>query len=86
MDEVYYESEFPWPTCADATGNTLELITPDLDNSRPESWDCINENGSPNAVNSTGLSIGEVDSNSIDVVSKSCKKYTLYFLFGSVQH
>ena len=65
LDEVYYESEFPWPTCADETGNTLELITPDLDNSRPESWDCINENGSPNAVNSTGLSIGEVDSNSI---------------------
>lgn len=65
LDEVYYESEFPWPTCADETGNTLELITPDLDNSRPESWDCINENGSPNAVNSTGLTIEEVYSNSI---------------------
>ena len=25
-----------WPTCADGTGNTLELISPDLDNSLPE--------------------------------------------------
>ena len=57
VDEVYYESESPWPTCANETGNTLELITPDLDNLLPESWSCINENGSPNAVNSTGLSV-----------------------------
>jgi hypothetical protein len=55
VDEVKYESESPWPTCAYETGNTLELITPDLDNSLPESWSCINENGSPNAVNSSGL-------------------------------
>jgi hypothetical protein len=49
-----------WPTCADGTGNTLELITPDLDNSLPESWNCINENGSPNAVNSGELSVQEI--------------------------
>ena len=55
VDEVKYESESPWPTCAYETGNTLELITPELDNSLPESWNCINENGSPNAVNSSSL-------------------------------
>ena len=55
VDEVKYESESPWPTCAYETGNTLELITPELDNSLPESWNCINENGSPNAINSSSL-------------------------------
>jgi len=60
VDEVKYESESPWPTCAYETGNTLELITPELDNSLPESWNCINENGSPNAVNSSGLYIENV--------------------------
>ena len=65
LDEVYYDSIAPWPTCADETGNTLELMSPDLDNELPEHWNCINENGSPNAVNSTELSTVEVDSNLI---------------------
>ena len=43
----------------------MELISPDLDNALPESWNCINENGSPNAANSEGLSIEYFDSNSI---------------------
>ena len=60
FDEVKYESESPWPTCAYETGNTLELITPDLDNSLPESWSCINEYGSPNAVNSSSLYIENI--------------------------
>ena len=51
MDEVYYTSEQPWPSCANGTGNTLELISPDLDNSLPESWNCINTYGSPKAIN-----------------------------------
>jgi len=53
MDEVYYTSEQPWPSCANGTGNTLELISPDLDNSLPESWNCINTYGSPKAINDT---------------------------------
>ena len=73
MDEVDYESETPWPTCADGTGNTLELITPDLDNSLPESWNCINENGSPNAVNSGELSIQEINLNLIKVYPNPVK-------------
>ena len=56
QDEVYYESSAPWPSCADATGFSLELISPELDNSSPENWDCINSQGSPNAENSTSLS------------------------------
>ena len=57
QDEVIYLSETPWSDCADETGNTLELISPDLDNILPENWNCINENGSPNAKNSSTLLI-----------------------------
>ena len=56
MDEVYYTSEQPWPSCANGTGNTLELVSPDLDNSLPESWNCINTYGSPKAINDTSNS------------------------------
>jgi hypothetical protein len=59
QDEVTYQSESPWPNCADETGYTLELITPDLDNALPQSWNCINLHGSPNAVNSNSLSLEE---------------------------
>ena len=76
-DEVYYDSVAPWPTCADETGNTLELITSDLDNELPENWSCINDNGSPNAVNSPGLSVDDVDSNSIALYPNPVKN-TLY--------
>ena len=76
-DEVYYDSVAPWPTCADETGNTLELITSDLDNELPENWSCINDNGSPSAVNSPGLSVDDVDSNSIALYPNPVKN-TLY--------
>jgi hypothetical protein len=66
IDEVAYKSETPWPSCADETGNTLELINPDLDNLLAENWGCVNTNGSPNAVNSTGLS---VEDNVADIIN-----------------
>lgn len=56
-DQVGYQSESPWPTCADKTGNTLELITSNLDNLLPESWSCINSYGSPSAINELQTSI-----------------------------
>ena len=61
VDEVSYASEAPWPSCANETGNTLELISPDLDNSLAENWNCINENGSPYAVNSNELLAEVID-------------------------
>ena len=82
VDEVYYESESPWPTCANETGNTLELITPGLDNLLPESWSCINENGSPNAINSNGLSIENIASRSIKLYPNPVKN-TLYIAGNS---
>ena len=56
QDVVDYQSEAPWPSCADETGYTLELISPDLDNAMPENWNCININGSPNNTNDDGSS------------------------------
>ena len=51
----------------------MELISPDLDNALPESWNCINEYGSPNAVNSEELSIKDIDSNSITLYPNPVK-------------
>lgn len=58
-DKVGYQSEYPWPDCADETGYTLELFSPDLDNELPESWGCLNKQGSPNAFNKKRLPIDE---------------------------
>ena len=54
QDIVDYQSLAPWPSCADGSGSTLELLSPDLNNSFPENWDCINVNGSPNNANDVG--------------------------------
>lgn len=52
QDEVYYLPESPWPTAANGQGPTLELISPDLDNSLPESWTSAGSgHGSPGALN-----------------------------------
>ena len=56
-DQVGYQSDSPWPICADKTGNTLELIASDLDNLLPESWSCINIYGSPSRNNELQTSV-----------------------------
>ena len=33
------------------------MIAPELDNSSPESWNCINQNGSPNVINNSNLAV-----------------------------
>jgi hypothetical protein len=38
IDKVLYDSESPWPVQANGYGWSLELISPDLDNNLPESW------------------------------------------------
>lgn len=73
QDEVAYQSVAPWPVCADATGNTLELINPELDNALPESWNCINVNGSPNAINNSNLSVEDFEIDGIKVYPNPVK-------------
>jgi len=38
LDEVDYGLGFPWPTVGDAPGYAIELINPDLDNSKGGNW------------------------------------------------
>ena len=61
QDEVYYTSSFPWPNLGNGDGYTLELISPSLDNTLPESWTNFNEYGSPNEVNSPTASINNIE-------------------------
>jgi hypothetical protein len=51
VDEVYYSSDYPWPSEPDGDGPSLELLDPDFDNTLPESWDAVNAYGSPGAPN-----------------------------------
>ena len=55
--------------CRDETGQTLELISPDLDNTLPESWDCINSNGSPNAISVVVSDQGELLGSKEQIIS-----------------
>ena len=42
-DEVHYFEEAPWPPFADGGGSSLELRSPDSDNSRPQAWAASDE-------------------------------------------
>lgn len=75
QDEVVYSDV--WASCADETGNTLELITSDLDNSLPGSWNCDNTNGTPNSINSDTLSNTDTFISNLKIYPNPAKK-TLY--------
>jgi hypothetical protein len=51
QDEVSYLPVAPWPLPARGKGPTLELISPDLDNSKAENWASIHTIGSPGRTN-----------------------------------
>jgi parallel beta-helix repeat protein len=52
VDHVLYDDKKPWPTEPDGDGPTLELISPDLDNALPESWQSSDGFGTPGRKNS----------------------------------
>jgi hypothetical protein len=52
IDSVAYTDSNPWPTGADGSGSSLELINPGLDNSLPPSWGAGILAGTPGAQNS----------------------------------
>ena len=52
IDEVYYETNDPWPRKQDDSGQTIELVNPDLDNSVGENWSLSKEYGTPGDRNS----------------------------------
>ncbi len=55
IDSLTYDDEDPWPTAADGTGPTLELISPVTDNSVALNWSYSNGFGSPGSVNDSYL-------------------------------
>ncbi|MDI6851378.1 MAG: lamin tail domain-containing protein [bacterium] len=60
VDIVSYDDASPWPTEPDGGGPSLELISPYYDNTLAESWAASEAPyGTPGAVNSVALSIGE---------------------------
>jgi hypothetical protein len=77
QDQVIYLSNSPWSSCANETGNTLELLMPNSDNSLPENWKCINQHGSPNAINSNPLSVDNEGLNRFYIYPNPVKN-TLY--------
>ena len=55
IDAVAYDDTAPWPTAADGTGPSLELLNPTLDNTLPTSWFAATIGGTPGAANATPL-------------------------------
>ena len=56
QDFMAYDDLAPWPTAANGTGPSLELVYPGLDNSLPSSWAASTNgppHGTPGAQNST---------------------------------
>lgn len=51
-DWVEYDDDPPWPPEPDGSGPTLELISPDLDNTLAESWAASTGHGTPGERNS----------------------------------
>jgi len=51
MDSVHYLSIAPWPLNANGNGPTLELLSPELDNSLEGSWRAFPGTGTPGATN-----------------------------------
>jgi len=52
IDAVNFGTSLPWPPDANATGKTMELKYPSLNNSQPESWHAMVIGGTPGAENS----------------------------------
>ena len=79
QDEVNYLSSDPWPDLSNGGGYTLELISPSLDNSLPESWANVNLHGSPDEINTSTASTIDIDlGNTIVFPNPFDKEINLY--------
>jgi spore coat protein H len=60
VDEVHFLDQLPWPEQADGLGPTLELNSPELDNSLATNWTAWeNKFGTPGEHNFQGLGIND---------------------------
>lgn len=71
MDSVRYGIIAPWDNKADGTGHSLELKSPDLDNTLPEHWFASgDEGGTPGRPNTPNLFVfGNENSNEISIIA-----------------
>jgi len=53
VDSVSYQTSSPWPEEANGQGPTLELLSPELDNTKEGSWRAFPGYGTPCAINHT---------------------------------
>lgn len=60
QDQVSYMNSEPWPEDANGVGYTLELISPDLDNTKAENWAAVNQTGSPGRANTMSTSVIDI--------------------------
>jgi len=89
VDEVSYTDDSPWPTAADGDGPTLELLSPELDNSDPINWQAWeNRNGTPGAVNFDGVGIHELEEqvNDLSVFPNPLRGTTMGLTINTEQH
>ena len=66
-DIVAYSSLAPWPVAPNGTGATLELLSPELDNSLAESWGVVNLFGSPGRANTLTTAVEEPQQRQIQI-------------------
>lgn len=60
VDSVFYLPTSPWPSAANGTGPSLELISPDSDNTLPENWTTFSANGTPGSANGVYTSVNTI--------------------------
>ena len=64
VDSLFYLPDEPWPIEADGGGSSLELISPNLDNSLAINWKASINNGSPCLATQTAINTLLEDKNS----------------------
>jgi hypothetical protein len=64
IKEVFYDSQSPWPSAANGTGASLQLVDPNQDNNRVANWAAVSTNSpafvkryTPGAANSVSSSL-----------------------------
>ncbi len=79
IDEVCYETSYPWPANADGQGPSLQLKHPTLDNANGLNWDISSipmyTPGSVNIFNSVPAGLFSSEQNDVVIFPNPCDKY-----------
>jgi hypothetical protein len=82
--EVEYENQLPWPTNANGTGSSLQLIDPHQDNWRVGNWAVTSFTATPSALNGVANSlapfpslwINELQADNLNGITNSAGQHT----------